>query len=251
MSALDGITLLCEGVDQGPDVRLLESARRALRHVLPLAELVTVRPAGGLEELNDRVRAGKHHTSGEKVFGIRDRDFLTAKLLAEFRDRATQHPPLGPWPLSRHTVESYLLDPAYVATVTGIAAEVVAQALDDLATARLWHDAGRATLRRAAFEVKRQEWPDSPKAWDEAGVLAELPGILAKWQADSASLPVMKDSAGTCHEFVADFQKETLWTRVDGKHLLGPLSTRLRSQDLKHDLLAYAETHAPPPGHRG
>ena len=70
MSQLDGITLLCEGVDGGRDVRLLEAARLALEQTIPLARVVGLRPAGSKLDLRPAIRAHRSLRAGLRVFAV-------------------------------------------------------------------------------------------------------------------------------------------------------------------------------------
>lgn len=57
MSLLDAVVLLCEGIENGVDVRLLEQARSAAQGVLPEARRVSVVPGGSKVDLPALVRA--------------------------------------------------------------------------------------------------------------------------------------------------------------------------------------------------
>ncbi|GEM_PF-4796806 len=244
MSQLDGITILCEGIDQGPDVRLLETARLALKVSVALAGVVTFRPAGSKGDLRQTVKALQEVQPAVPVYAIRDRDFLIKPLLSEMRETAQRKPNEAAWPLSRHAIESYLIEPAFVEKALGMSG--VAKLLEPLASERLWHDAGRATLERAAYEARHARPHLDEAIRDKSAVLGAIVAELGKWKTSIASLPSASAPEMVCGEFVEDFSLDPLWTRVDGKALLKALGHALAHDGILGALLHYAEDSGPP-----
>lgn len=250
MSLLDGITVLCEGIDQGLDVRLLEIVRNALQSDVPVATRINFRPAGSKADLAPMIRAHRQSRNTRLVFAVRDRDFLPRVLVDEHRVKAFADADTLPFPLSRHCLESYLLEPAFVMAALGLA-DVQAQ-LDVLAAARHWVDVGRAVLDDAGWHVRRVrlDLAGNPTTEIEAREL-----VRAAVQAYTTHLSDGRALTRAMTKFddvLADFAQDALWCRVDGKELLVALEGQLRSAgklprgDLLEHLLRHAEKAGPP-----
>lgn len=116
MSEFDEIRLYCEDEERRPTVRLLFLALDALKGDVHIAGAIDPRSTGNKEDVKARVRHARRDRI--RAFGVRDRDFLERSLVDEMRQNALHvGPRVEPWPLSRHAIESYLLDPPFLARV--------------------------------------------------------------------------------------------------------------------------------------
>lgn len=254
MSALDDIVLLCEGVDGGLDVTFLELARRAVQHAQPLALRVAIKPAGSKADLRPAVRARRDVWEKRHVFAVRDRDFLRRPRLEEARRKALSlvedEPPA--FPLRRHCIESYLIEPRFVEAAVGIAG--AATKLSELAERRRWVDVCRAALDDVDFRMRglrpRMRKETASSAEEAIRVverkLEEYRGALVP----QTRQPTVSELV---QEIIEDFEADgPLWTRVDGCELLAGLrdwlddQNRLPGGDLHRLLRKHAERVGPP-----
>lgn len=253
MSLLDDVTVLCEGVANGPDVRLLETARQTLRSTLPLADRIGFKAAGSKIVLESSIQAYRGLRATPLVFAIRDRDFLRRELIEAQRAAAVERAPEAAraWPLSRHSIESYLLEPAFLAAATG--AEVETE-LVEFARERRWLDLARATLEDAGYRLRgtrRVKFGDEMPGDLDAAVRLVYESLVT-WgtQAQAALDPAQAEALLAA--FDRDFRDDgPEWTRVDGKELLRRVEERLRQGplpggELRNLLLRHAEQHEPP-----
>ncbi len=160
-----------------------------------------------------------------------------------------------PWPLSRHAIESYLLDPPFLTQALPSRTEVQWKALlDHMAEARRWTDLLRATLVDLRWRVSRVEWTGTDAhltSKDEA--LAELSSRFAKTKADIETALREPDARTKLESLEKDFAADgPLVHRVDGKRLLKALDEHLvregtrRAGGLLEALLTHAERHGCP-----
>lgn len=262
MSQLDEITLLCEGEDQGVDVRLLETARVALEHAIPIARRVTIRPAGSVVDLPASMRAHRAIRGSRLVFAVRDRDYLRSNQVSAAREAAldphTGEGQLKPYPLGRHCIESYLLDPAFLGGALGeevrpAGIDLVAR-IEHLAGARRWVDICTGTLEAINRDLRnknRASCKTEPKSRQEA--LTEALEALARYRRKAGDILAGVDIALELDALTADIAADgPLWTRVNGKEILDQIEQelrvvpRLKGGDLKQRLLMHARTHAAP-----
>ena len=160
---VEEITLYCEDRGGGRSQRMLEAALSALRRELDFAP--AVRPVG-VSNKNDvqvRTKFARSQTKPPlRVFGVRDRDFLRSPLLAEYRARAftADAQRVSPWPLPRHSIESYLLDED---VVEGAGAPIARDRVEAAAGERQWLDVARGTLETLAYSLRLIRH-DAPRA---------------------------------------------------------------------------------------
>lgn len=261
MSQIDDIILLCEGDDQSVDVRLLETARLAVVQSVPIARRVTIRPAGSKVDLPASMRAHRAIRGSKLVFAVRDRDFLREDQVRAQRIAAlsldAKETVLKAYPLHRHCVESYLLDPPFLTVALGLGEKPTPEGIDpwkmvnELAEARRWIDICRGTLEALNHELRdnRASCETGPTNRQEA--LAEAQAALAKYQSEAGTLLSGFDVTRELDALDGDLTADgPLWARVDGKKMLGKLDQilckLLRKGGLKERLLKHAETHAAP-----
>jgi hypothetical protein len=248
VSLLDGITVLCEGIDQGLDVRILELARAELQPQLPIAARVTLRPAGPKNELPSAIQWHRALRNTSRVYALRDRDFLPSALLESRRRQASSHDQRVAFPLRRHCIESYLVDPAFVAAALSLDKLPDVEAI---AQRRLWLDVSRAVLEEAAYHARerrpriRAAWPTSEEEAREA-----VRASMSAGAADVSAGATVEQVVGRVAFFAEDFNRDVVWTRVDGKELLRVLETTLQGVlpggGIIRGLSRHAETRGAP-----
>ncbi|EYF02545.1 hypothetical protein [Chondromyces apiculatus] len=239
MSQFDDISLFCEDEPNGPTIRLLAIAVQSLRREVRIATLVEPLPAGGKSDVKVRVRHArvdqKHVRAGQRrAFGIRDRDFLSRKLLDVQRERAllTDAKAAEAWPLSRHCIESYLLEPSFLVSVLGQAEAEWNEMLEGLAAERRWLDLGRAVLNDARWRASNSRWPKLSKLISTRGeAVAAISAQCAEMLKDATEALDEKAAFKKFDELDQDFTVDgPLATRVDGKELLNAVGARLREE---------------------
>lgn len=247
MAARLAPTIFCEGVARGADVRLLEAARASLVATHPLADHVELRAANAWTSLTPLLGAFKDEPS--PVRAIRDRDFLPRDFVAGQRLK-----PASPFPLTRHCIESYLLDSSTFIAVAGVALPAYEAARDEVADEREWPDAAQGAIDQ--FIRMHRHHPQL----DTALVIDRLTAITAV----EASLDAFSDRAHRWRELVdvggavdlmsEDFHADgPLWGRIDGKKLLSSLRDRFDPHgrlgdraDFVRRLVNHAVLHPPP-----
>src|SRR5689334_5108220 len=100
----DEITLVCEGQQRGRDVRWLNLTLSHLAQSFEPSGRVRPVPGGSKADLGATVRGLREVLGTQRVYAIRDRDFLRAELLT--KDLAA-----GVYPLERYCIESYVIEP--------------------------------------------------------------------------------------------------------------------------------------------
>lgn len=234
MSLYDSVQLFCEGSKGSEDAILLEQARDALeRRGHPLAPRVEVVPVGNKDGLKAYLRTFLEHLNTPvpivRAFAIRDRDFLTRAEVTERRAKAARSEEA--WPLSRHSIESYLADPDYLARVLGVDASSIATELEALASAQFWSDVVTACRDDLAYRA-REPRPKHQGASSRDLAVQALRDILEAFSARLSGALAVSVEERVDH-FAADFQDgEPLWARVHGKDLLGALKSRLQARKL-------------------
>lgn len=255
MSELDEIRLYCEDEERRPTVRLLFLALDALKREVRIAGAIDPRPTGSKEDVKVRVRHARRDRL--RAFSVRDRDFLERSLVDDMRRKAlhVDWNTAEPWPLSRHAIESYLLDPPFLTQALPSRTEAQWKTLlDHMAEARRWTDLLRATLVDLRWRVSRVEWTGTDAhltSKDEA--LAELSSRFAKTKADIETALREPDARTKLESLEKDFAADgPLVHRVDGKRLLKALDEHLvqegtrRAGGLLEALLTHAERHGCP-----
>lgn len=240
------LVVFCEGQDQSLDVRLIEACRLQLETELTWLRQVEIRPAGGKTDLKPTVRV--HRQQGSRgnrpqggrppeAFALRDRDFLRGQHLAEMRLGAMTEV-REPWPLTYHSIESYLLWPAFVHDALGTNPELQ---LDVVAAARLWIDVAKAVAEDLNWQARGQriEIEVEPPSRDAAiaCVSQAVQGHGDELDWGVAALTALVD------QFHADFVANApLWGRLDGKEMLRALDeSGGHHGQLRDRLMSYAE----------
>lgn len=242
----------CEGIERGLDVRLLEAARDTLkRSGHPGAAVLDFRPSGSWTIVQQRLavdREASHSNRAAKVqsVGLRDRDYLPRELVVQHR----QQPGKRAFPLSRYSIESYLLEPALLAQDTGSDVAVVHQILSDEAWALRW----RAAIDGAVDGYNRQHhrdlcrW-DGPAPEDEPTAQAGLAAQLEALKDEVSEKAGHFDANRALAEMAADLVNDgPLWTRVEGRRLASQVAQRLdRGPNLRRilDLIETGQAAVP------
>lgn len=251
------VHVLCEGQPNGLDVRLLERARWEIEQKgrIEWVRRLAFFPAGGKGELRAALGARRnlHSGKGVLVLAIRDRDFLRANAVQTDRLAAVAQAGEGtnakPWPLSRHSVESYLLEPSLLAAV-GIADEITAT-VPHLAERQFWRDAARSVLEGLYLRARRirpRVEHATPSLVDRATAIDAVQRAVTAWLRDS------QDQFGQTGATIGaeldldadDFRRDPLEHRVHGKDLLAALAELAKLGDLKDQLVRHVERHEPP-----
>lgn len=238
--------IFCEGVAGGHDVILLEAARISLLSTYPLAEDIDVRPAGSKANLGPLIQTFKDAPS---AFGIRDRDFLPRQIVAQQRAKS-----LRPYPLSRHCIESYLLDTVTFTAATGVRAEDFEAARDAEAELRIWRDASQGTLDQFVARHRLNPGLGIGIPSDQDSAISQIETALNVFSAEIDHRLASFDVAAELSALVTDFKDDgPLWTRVDGKALLFAIRKRLdphgrlgERKAFVRRLVTRAERHPPP-----
>lgn len=245
MSAYDEVVLYCEDVAGRPSVRLLELARAHLVGEVPIAASVDIRPFGSEANLRPVVRLEREQ--GRRAFAVRDRDFLTRALVdggrAKHFERTTD---VAPWPLSRHCIESYLLEQTFLERALPDCKVEWAVVLEELARGRRWTDLARATIQDLNWRLRNlrgRRGTAEATSRDEAIALVRAasagvgPGLTAELTEERFLAKL--------NELDRDFDADgPLACRVDGRKLLGALEERLGLQGSKGGLLNALLRHA-------
>jgi hypothetical protein len=256
MSPLHDVVLPCEGVDQGNDVRLLESARQVLAAHIPVVRRISVLPAGSKASFAAVLRAERARARGapRPVVAVRDRDFLERAVLDDLRERAVRSDAEVAWPLRRHSIESYVLDPEHLSGAAGVVAADAERLLCDLAEERRWVDAVRGALEDAAYRVRG---PRPPPVCGPIGSERDAEDIarrcVGEWAAQVGKELEAERAVVKLGKLARDFERDgPPWTRVDGKELLVALEIKLRAEGklpgggLARRLVDHAERARPP-----
>ncbi|MCB9543462.1 MAG: hypothetical protein H6703_13575 [Myxococcales bacterium] len=247
MVARLGPTIFCEGVARGADVRLLEAARAALVVTHPLADRVELRAANAWTSLTPLLGAFKDEPS--PVRAIRDRDFLPHDFVAGQRLK-----PASPFPLTRHCIESYLLDSSTFIAVAGVALPAYEAARDEVADEREWPDAAQGVLDQYIRQHRHHPQLDKAAITDRAAAITAVEASLDGFSQRADHWPEVIDVSAALDAMSADFHADgPLWARVDGKKLLSSLRDRfdptgkLGDRDAFRDrLVNHAVLHPPP-----
>jgi hypothetical protein len=233
--ALGEITVLCEGQLEGRDIRWLGLALDAAG----LSRSIDVTPAGSKTNLKPTILGLRQSLQTRRVYALRDRDFLTTDLLTKDLDA-------GICPLRRHCLESYLLEPLLLESAFGITG--IEKILTERAGARLFLDVARASVEDFAFSLRglRPSFDsDAPRTIEEA--VEAVQRVISEFIAGL----VAPDAATLTDRFAKDMQADRLWTRVDGKALLGEIEQYLRGSvlpggDIEGRLFKWCATNGPP-----
>lgn len=210
--SLGEITLVCEGEPEGRDIRWLGLALDKLG----VATAVEIAPSGSKANLLPTVRSLRA-LGRAGVYAIRDRDFLHATLLEKNLDD-------GLFPLQRHCLETYLLEPDLLEAAVGVR-EMRAK-IERLAEERFWLDVGRAVLEDFAFLLRSSR----PTFDDEDGMPVDWSETEKKLKAKLEEFVghiELPDVAAVVERFAQDMQDACKWTRVDGKELFKAVEKEL------------------------
>ncbi|HSN97702.1 MAG TPA: hypothetical protein VLS89_05365 [Candidatus Nanopelagicales bacterium] len=164
---LEDITLFCEDRARGRSQKILEAALQELRGDLPIATSVV--PIGVSSKNDVQVQTKFARQQTYRAFSLRDRDFLQRAQLDDYRRHAfhRDHTHVRPWPLARHSIESYLLDDDVLgAAVPTVEVTVLRGIVDEAAAARCWLDAARGTVDDLDWRLRQI----GRQPIDEAGV---------------------------------------------------------------------------------
>lgn len=240
------LTIFCEGVEQGPDIRLLEAARVALQDDLPIAEDAEIRAAGSRGDLNPLLRLDHRRTT---VRALRDRDFTPQAML----DRQRQKPHRA-YPLSRHSIESYLLDSKLFSKVIGVDRDIYEKARDEEAHARLWTDVGRGVIEQFCIRHRLHPSTGTASPGDRPAAISTVETSLNTFLARVEKRLEEFELAAEIDDMHRDMiSNGPVWARVDGRSLLWALRDRFDSdgkrfgkrRDLRDRLVARAEIQPP------
>lgn len=152
--------LLCEGVANSPDVRVLAKL---------LGGLCEVRPLGGKYGMGDRIKARREILGESAVFGILDGDFISQWEKPTNKPRRWQTSDgschFG-WRWERKEIENYLIDPLVVEKALAsksLNMEEYRQALGEARDSIALYQAARTALsaNRLRFEPLRSSWGSS------------------------------------------------------------------------------------------
>ncbi len=153
------ITLFCEDKPGGRSQRILDAAVSELRGTLPFAGAIRTIGVLGKNDVVVRAKFARSQTGPKlRVLAVRDRDFLRAPLVTDARAHAydSDWARVTPWPLSRHCIESYLLDDDVLDALPLASRPTGAQpVIDRAAAARQWLDVTRGTLDDLAYRVRQ------------------------------------------------------------------------------------------------
>lgn len=240
----DEMTLVCEGQPRGRDVRWLGLVMGQLSETLDIAGKVRVVPAGSKADLGAAVRGLRESLRTARIYGIRDRDFLRRDLVAGQRAGDV-------YPLDRHCLESYLIEPSVVEAALG--ARDVATIVEQLAAARFWRDVARAVADDISYRC-REVFRLSMSAPAEAIGSAEQAAahISAAIQPLPARITAaMPDVSALVQSFAEDMRSAPIWTRVDGCELMNGLERELRRSvlaggDIEGRLFRWCSENSPP-----
>ena len=146
----DVVTLVCEGVPDGPDVRWIGLVLGKLAESFEPASRIRPLPAGSKADLGATVRGMRKALRTPHVYAVRDRDYLRAELLG--KDEAG-----GVYALTRHCLESYLVEPELLEAALGL--HRAEEKLLAIAERRFWPDLGRAVLDAIGYEAPEGSAP--------------------------------------------------------------------------------------------
>lgn len=220
MAARTEPTVFCEGIAGGPDVRLLEAARMALLTTHPLADRIELRPAGSWGNLPSLLTVYQHESAPHGA--LRDRDFMPRRIVEQQRGKS-----LRPFPLSRHCIDSYLLDSALFTAVAGVSITVYEAARDAEAERRQWLDAARGVIGEFVALHRLHPTLGAGDPADRSTAIGAVEAALAAFTTDVIGRRDAFDVAAEIDAMHRDFCADgPLWTRVDGKALLAALRDR-------------------------
>lgn len=248
------VIVLCEGQPAGHDLRSLERARSAIEQGggMEWVRAVKLVPAGGKGELRSELRLRRRIFHGQPIrfAAIRDRDFLRSEDVQSYRNEAVKLTGDQAWPLARHSVESYLLDPALLASV-GVSPEIVAS-LPAFAAQRLWYDLACSSVEVVRLLANRERIqitaPIDALTSREAAVAAAK-RATESWQVRVDSLFVQ---TGARIEVEIDSDAKDFLSgpllehRVHGKDLLATVASSAGMSDLSDRLVRQVERSSPP-----
>lgn len=227
--------LYCEGVAGGLDVRLIEATLFEIQRTDVRASRIRVLPAGSKGAVAAVVKARR---SVGSAVGVCDRDYRPAVLLRQHRANVEK----GQFPLSRHCVESYLVEPALL---MGLGAWSIADAeaiLQEEAEALVWRCAAAGVVEgynRQFLRALRVPDFDESNSRDQAigSVEAQLNTLRDEVEQFASGF----DVRSAVDEMVQDFQRDgPQWTRVDGKKLAKRVSVRLGKHAPRGGLVKWA-----------
>lgn len=230
------ITLFCEDRAKGRSEKILDAALQELRRDLPAAASVV--PIGISSKDDVQVRAKFARQERYRALGLRDRDFLQRPQVDDYRRHAfhKDHVHVRPWPLTRYSIENYLLDDDVLgAAVSALDGAVLRAAVDEAAAARRWLDVARGTVDDLDWRLRRIE----REPIDQGGVSDRESALSAVRRAAELRLRSLADASA----------EERLAKKLDALALDmesdGPLRHRVDGRELIVDLeRALALTHA-------
>ena len=215
--------LFCEGIAGGLDVRLIEFALFEIQRSDVRASRIRVLPAGSKGAVAAVVKAMR---SVRPTVGVCDRDYRPAWLLRQHREGVEQK---GQFPLSRHCIESYLVEPALL---LGLGVWSIAEAeavLTEEAERLVWDCAAMGVVERYNRQHHRQlSVPSATGLISRSQVVESVGRELNTLRDDVERFSAGFDIGIAVDELVQDFQDDgPQWTRVDGKKLAKRVSVRL------------------------
>jgi len=222
----------------------------AVAKKVAIARKVDFRPGGSKVNLAPAVADHRRVHSTQLAFAVRDRNFMPAQLLQKNRELALSGKTPPPYPLRRHCLESYLLEPAFVRTAIGV--DIHAK-LGEMVEARRWTDVCRAVHEDVAYRVREPRPSTKAKPASEEEAVEAVREALRQYNEKVDASREEIDAAAIVHAFASDFDADgPLWTRLDGKKLMGAIEQWLGNEsllpggDLKKKLLDHAKLHSVP-----
>ncbi len=226
--------MFCEDED-GFSEKLLNVALQELRPTFPAAAAVEAIGAASKNDVKVRIKFAR--LDKVRAFGVRDRDFLERGLVERAREQAFADTPgtVEPWPLSRHCMESYLLDDdILLPTLPHVAPDELLSIVENLAKGRRWLDVARGTLEDLTFRLRKLERVSIElEARDRDEALRAVREAAERIRAGMTSAfedDLLAQKLDSLHADVVGEGRPR--DRADGKALLGALEAELGKRGL-------------------
>lgn len=245
----DQVTLFCEDSESGLTKRLIGASLAELEKEPACAFAAVIRPEGSRSKSDVMVWTKFARQKKVRAFGLRDRDFLSSDLLKQGRESAFHESPesVKPWPLSRHCIESYLLDDDLIkSALPSVDVALFHARVDQAAEARFWWDVARATVEDLLFRRRNLPRPSvRERPVDRASALDAARSIATKIRREVAEADTDAVLEASFEKLERDMKDDgPLRHRVDGKELLKDISRILSADIPVRDLVATLQKKA-------